>query len=705
MIIQDPGGLLQRIPELKPLCEDAGVRRAVERGDPFRLYRALFWARWMGRLRSHRELIEALLSRRRLFARPLRGNISLGRVNGFGMTLLGAAEPDPEDGTSIATHCFVALFIIPLLPLGAYVVRPAEGSDALNRGWTLFAQVPLGLFPWLYSRAVALSVLALVVFGGAQAFIGSRYQDVHLINGFQEPLSVELAGRTELIPPRDRRVVSVPVGPQRGRAVSQGGVEVDVVDLNVRSSSGVFAWNIAGAAPVFLERVTYTSSSTPAPSGDKPKLYCGQRVLALGHVDYAFVEPPSSLRMKGNGRTVRSYVDVVREVPDNIQLCTTALGFEDRLADALPLAEANARLKGWDQESASLAVRAALEKDPAEAVRVARAAVEARPEDVELHRLLQWAAEQAGQLEPLRSEYRARAEAQPDSATAQYLYARLQRGHAGAAAMEQLAQRFPKESRVLRAVIYSRWKSGDWQGTLKAWEVLRSQDASAVLEMTEAEVTALVALGRRGEALSLLEQLFPSAQGRARFDIAELYARIARAEKGATPDTLITAVEATSQLQEGEKLWSMRARADLPIEGAPDAPGFRFVSLVGKDPQAAIAAAARLKNPDLLWMGSADWALAYGEAVRTGEEPTEKVLGRARRLDPTSMEVFRRFVRGEQVSLEEAELTPELRAAACFVRSRNAALPREERRKLVEQARRDDWFQGKVSEAIASWAP
>ena len=29
-MIQDPAGLVQRIPELRPLCEDPGVLRAVE---------------------------------------------------------------------------------------------------------------------------------------------------------------------------------------------------------------------------------------------------------------------------------------------------------------------------------------------------------------------------------------------------------------------------------------------------------------------------------------------------------------------------------------------------------------------------------------------------------------------------------------------------------------------------------------------------
>lgn len=176
-MIQDPAGLLHRVPELRPLCEDPGVLRAVEQGDPFRLYRALRWARWLGRLRSHREMIDALLSQRRLFARPLKGNPWLGTVNGFGSTLLGSAEPDPHDGTHIATHYVVALFALPLLPLGAYVVRPGEGSGALNRSWALFARVPLGPLPWLWSRALALGVMALVALGAAQTCQDSRSQD------------------------------------------------------------------------------------------------------------------------------------------------------------------------------------------------------------------------------------------------------------------------------------------------------------------------------------------------------------------------------------------------------------------------------------------------------------------------------------------------------------------------------------------------
>jgi hypothetical protein len=253
-MIQDPAGLLQRVPELRPLCEDPGVRRAVERGDPFRLYRALRWARWLGRLRSQRELIDALLRQRRLFALPLKSNPWLGTVNGFGASLLGSAERDEQDGTHIATHYVVALFAIPLLPLGAYVVRRGEGSGAFNRSWAFFARVPMGPLPWLWSRALALGVMALVVLGAARAYQDSRYQEVRLINGLLQPVRVELGGVKMAVPAQGMKVLSqVPIGLQEGRAEPQEGVEVDTIELDVSSGFEVLAWSIAGAAPVFLE--------------------------------------------------------------------------------------------------------------------------------------------------------------------------------------------------------------------------------------------------------------------------------------------------------------------------------------------------------------------------------------------------------------------------------------------------------------------
>jgi hypothetical protein len=502
----------------------------------------------------------------------------------------------------------------------------------------------------------------------------------------------------------------VPVGRQKGRAETPEGTEVDTVELDVSSGFDVLAWSIAGAAPVYLETVVYGPKSESAPPAREPQIFCGTKILMMRDVDHAFSEPPASMNLSKSQRVAtRTHVGIFPQTQGSMPVCLPLLTAQDRYTEAVPLLELAARLAGWEREAATRAIGFALFQSPEEALRIARAAVQARPEDAELHRVYQWVAERAGQHEALVKEYRARAEAQPESATAQYLYTRLQRGREGVAAMEQLAQRFPQDPLILKSLIYNRWRSGDWKGTAKAWEALRGMDTAGAATTADAEAAALVAQGRRAEALAQLKKLFVEADESGRVEAAEIYARVAHGEKGVTPDELIAALEAESATKEEEegssKRWDLRGRAGLLTEDAPDWPTLRFLSTVGRDPQAAMSVARELKPQHLRSIGGGGWALAYGEAVRTGAAEPEKVLALAYLLEPDSLEVFRRFVRGEAVSIEEAELTPEMRAAAYLVRSRNAALPAEERRRLVEQARKDDLIHGTVSEAIASWAP
>ncbi|MCY1018345.1 hypothetical protein [Pyxidicoccus sp. MSG2] len=706
MMIEDPSGLLQRIPELRALCEDAKVRRAVERGDPFKVYRALMWARWLGRLRSHREVLDTLLRRRRLFARPLKGkSLFLGTLNGFGATMLGDAEPDPHDGTSIATHALVALFVLPLLPLGAYVVRPGEGSGPMSRSWTFFARVPLGTLPWMWSRAVALSVIALVATGAARAFHASLYRDVYVANGFEEPLTVTLGGTTQEVPSRQVATITVPMGTQPVHAVTRGGAEVDATELNVTSHPGVLAWNIAGAMPLYLARVVYSERSNPDASGEKPTVFCGQRVVELGEVDYVFKEPPDTLSIpKGSSHVARSQLGIAMPEEPPLQVCFKYLAQNDKLGQALPFTEAEARMSGWAGEQASLAFQAAIAAGPPEAARVAKAWRDARPDDSDNHRTYQWAAQRNGQLEAITAEYAERAGAAPDSPTAQYLHARLLRGAEGLRAMEQHVARFPKDANLLRAVTHGRYLAGDWEGTTRSFSQLRAENEKDAAEVLGAQTTALVALGRSEEALELLKQFFKSDHPRTRATSAELYALVTAHMGQGHPDALVAALESEGK-DEGEEFDWLRVRAGLPVKAEPEQPGTRLMQLIGKDPKAALAVAPRVAMYELIRLSGEAWALAYGEAVRTGAADSERALAGAPFLQPEDLDGFRRFIRGESGSLDMSELTPDLRAAAYFLRSRNAVLPEGERKRLVEQARREDWLHGPVSEAISSWSP
>jgi hypothetical protein len=123
-------------------------------------------------------------------------------------------------------------------------------------------------------------------------------------------------------------------------------------------------------------------------------------------------------------------------------------------------------------------------------------------------------------------------------------------------------------------------------------------------------------------------------------------------------------------------------------------------------PAEAVAASAKIALFDLPGLDPITWALAFAEATRTRAEAAEKSLGRYYPFVLKSeVELLRRFVRAENVSLPKAFLDPTVRAAALFVRSRNPSLPAKERAALVAEARRLDWLHTQVSSAINSWPP
>lgn len=81
---------------------------------------------------------------------------SLGAVNGFGTTLLGSRDADPETGTYVTTHWATALFV-PVFALGAYRVARADGG-----GWFVLGKVPLSGLARAWNMVLPLLVLAAI---------------------------------------------------------------------------------------------------------------------------------------------------------------------------------------------------------------------------------------------------------------------------------------------------------------------------------------------------------------------------------------------------------------------------------------------------------------------------------------------------------------------------------------------------------------
>jgi hypothetical protein len=698
---RDPAGLLVRIQELEPLCADPGIRRAVESGDPFKVYRAIWWARRTGKLVAHRRSLDQLLKSRRAFAKPLKGKLFLGTFNSFGATLLGSAEEEP-DGTRIATHQVVALFAVPLFPLGAYVVAGGE-RKGLSSSWNVFARVPLSPFAWLWSRAVALALVLSVVSAGASAVWASRHHDVTVVNGLPAPVKVRLGGGERVLKPGDRATVNVPVGAHRVVATSQEGIEIEAFELQVDAKGGaLLLWNIAGAAPLYQELVEYFSGQAPTShKPPKPTLHCGDRVIDAPSVDFAFAATPQSISMpKGASLATRRRLDVVvgLEGPPSTW-CADMLLSEGRNADALRILEARAAATGWKQDEGLFALRLATSVGPADGERVARALRAALPGDLLVERSAQNALEAAGKGAELVAEYRKRAEASPDSATAQYLYLRLLDGPAQHDGTEAALARFPGDPDLLRLATSLRSEAGEHAAAVASYRALRALSAEQAAHVLEEATISLVSLGRRDEARAETMALFEALPPPMRDEPAALFARVAALDRAAAPDTLV------KRLEEKGPEPLLRARAGLPVPPAkPDAEP-RVVpalyDLAERDPAAALERLKGLPPVVGLQLDGGTWSLLYCEAARTGA-PVEKVLAGVGRARPGHLEALRRYVRGEP-GVALPRLPFDVRAAAAFVRSRNATLPAEERAALLVAARDADPLATHVTAAIARW--
>ncbi|MDQ3265295.1 MAG: hypothetical protein M3Y59_16835 [Myxococcota bacterium] len=324
------------------------------------------------------------------------------------------------------------MFVIPVMPLGAYLVRKGE-SNALSSSWEIFARVPLSLSAWLFRGAVAAGLVLGLAFTSVGAMYGSRFGDVHLVNGFDVPVTVKLGEFQGEVPPHSFRVVSLPLGAYPGRAT---------------------------VGEVVVEELRF-------------------EVALMG-------PPPNTVSIpKGVDEVRRTFVRLDPEATDPRGVCLGFLSMKDRLGETLSFLVAQAGITGWAEEDAQRVAQIAyLGKDP-QAVALTRKARDAHPGSVALHRYYQEAVRQAGgDQEPRREEYRTLAEAQPERADLQYLQLRLSSGQSFARHSAELLARFPKHPDLLRARLIALQHELRWAELLEIWARLEEVDpevAAAVI--------------------------------------------------------------------------------------------------------------------------------------------------------------------------------------------------------------------------------
>ncbi|MCU6435710.1 hypothetical protein LPB67_18180 [Undibacterium sp. Jales W-56] len=699
MSIADPAQLLQRVPELQALIDDPRISRAIESGDTFKVYRALVLAKLFRRLPQHSDVLRLLTSERRLFAKPLKGKPSLGSINSVGFGFIGKAETDLDD-SYIALHAFVIFFVIPLVPLGAYVVKSTG-----TRQWQIYARAPLGILGWLYTRGLALSAVVLVLSGAAHSYHESHTQDLMVLNGFDAPLTIHFDHQTMQLAPQARATVNLKTGRVHGVATAAQSGVIDTLDETLNSSDRYTIWNIAGAAPLVQNTIVYSKTAPGNPdAGGAQTVYCGKRFLELDNIKYAFEEPPGSISMSKHQTSVSvNHLSIVSndDTPGVLACMSYAFdrGHEKDMAKA---AEALALLHDWEMRYANNAIVAAQAVSRSEGLRVAERMMQARPGQVAYERMAQNIRDEAGQHAALLAEYAARARQQPDSANAQYLYASLMSGTEGINAMQALAQQFPQDPNILRSLIWRRAAHGEYANAIREIARLRQISASDADRLLDLEVRLLVAQHRGFDAMNLLNAAVRDKTANNRAGHAADFGLVAR-YFGADPELYLKALPGDEKNSVALDFYRVRAGLAPVLPQNTLAPTVKMALALRNAPAQALLAAREVTRYQIASLGTDQLALLYGEAVRTDDQTVLAKIAGLLHLPKSEDDLLRQFMRGDAVSLDEADIDLDVQAAAYLIRSRNPQLPAAERAALRARAARTDLLHGTVSSALNQW--
>ena len=695
MTPSDPAGLLQRMPELERIAtEDGPVRAALGSGDPFKLYRALRWGSWTGRLKAHQALVKELLGNRRLFARPLKGTPSLFTMNSIGAGFVGEAERE-QDGTYIAGHFVVVFFKLPVLPLGAYVVGPGDTTNT----YRIFARVPLGAFSWAWSRALALAAALLVVSGAWGAFQDSRFTTVTVANGFKKSLQVDVGGQKATIAPNTTAELTVPVGTQAARALVEGQV-VDEGPIEVASGNDAFIWNVGGVSPLFKYVVNYFAVEPAWPAPPNITFLCGQRLVVEPNIDFLFREPDKSVSMsKGTKVISRTLLSAAwRQSDDERQSpCVTQLYLRN---DATRLASTVKALRAAGElapEEETLPLIAALLSGTDEGVwEQAKELHQRRGGDLDTERAVIWAAEETGHLDELLFDLEARKTTAPDDANIAFLLLRATREKQTLASWETALQKFPAHDELRRSVAYAAIREGQWQRSLALWNQRLHDEPAAACDDIEMAGLASIALHKEGEVLEALNDC-PDPM---RMDAVIAATRLAMAAKQDTKPWL-------DRLPSDPQRQRVRLMAGLPvrdIEHTPMEQTARFLTAVHKSGDALFAELPNLPMEELQSLDAELAVLIWAEAVRRNHSAAT-TFARRTHLTPSERKALSGFLTAGQPELEAKRFSPLTRAVMYLTRSRAQGIAPAEKVRLHKLVRQDAVLSGFVISALDHWPP
>ena len=557
---------------------------------------------------------------------------------------------------------------------------------------------------------------------GAAAFalvVGGRFVIEHervlFINGLDVPVQVAADGARFELPP----------GGSDERRLRTGLHEVDVRagearlahdTLYVRPTAGLHVYNVLGAAPLYRQVVTY-SSSPQADDGSAPSVLplAGKTFLQLGRVDFVLTEPPSRIEMRESDRGSSSRIRLgVAQGGWRMSLPwligTHHPAEANRLAQALH--RALPETPDIEPYVAGLAMSLEHQEGVASTVAAARAWRDSQPDSDDAHRLWAHRMRRAGRNEEARAFYAAALAREPGSLLLATMLARTEPGPEATARLETLWKEHPGEPRVCWGLVIRYEREQRWKEALALLEAMEKGDPRyPVFRETHARV--LVTLGRREEAARrVAEQLLADGAERPGWDDVLLYARLfgrSSSEEGAPLEELIT--RATQG--EGEDVMHTWLAASLgePVgRGAPVGSeeasvlpmAVRMLTALTQGPEAAAGLCANVESAVFHRVGSEAGVLLAAEFERLGDSALAARTLAASDV-PLSYGELRDAVRGTRTvdSLEALDL-PE-RAALHLVVARRLEAAGANADKAYALVKQHALLPGPVTVALEKW--
>lgn len=706
MSISDPAQLLLRIPELRALADDHKIRRAIEAGDSFKVYRALVLARLWRRLPQHSDLLKTLSTQRRLFAKALQGKPALGQIAGVGLGFSTAKHGTDErdsDGSQIAVHGLILGPKLNLIPFGDYLIK----KDDTGRPQVL-AQLPSSLSGSAYALGLAGVLTALLLALPLSFYLQAHTHELIILNGFEVPLSVQLDGKNLRIPAQGRSSITLTTGKVSGIASYEQTVQIDRFEQNIVSSPRTSIWNIAGAAPLLHTTLIFPKPAWPASEQQAaPELYCGRQFIELEHIQYPFqpipeiLTPPKNASSIAVGQLTLAQPTGTPDLP-GITLCSNHAFEHGQEKSMLAALQAQAQIHDWGMSYTRSAIAAARAISASAAIRVANLARQAKPDQLVYEQLVQEVREDAGEHAALLQEYAQKASRPGASAAENYLYAELISGTAGLNAMQEISQRFPRDPLILRSLVWRKAVHGDYLGAQLDLMRLRQIAPGAADSLLDTEVKILMAQGRGLEALRLLNAAVRDKTAAGRAGHAADFALVAKQIR-ADPEFWLK--ELPGAEKNADQLDFYRVRAGLrPLQDPKLHSAYVKLALaLRNDPAQAIALAKSMNRQQLGSLSLDQLTLLFGATLSNGDSTLAASLRGMLNLSQAQTQLIQDFMRGQTVNLDELDLDPALQAAACFIRSRAPQLSQQERASWRNRATKTDVLRGVVSTAISQW--